>query len=859
MIRTLLQSYSLIALWLQLPSVVEAIPRSRFDARDHASYTPVYYGIGTAPIINGLETYSGSEVTLNSSAPILTLDYGTEVAGFPYFQVTSLTGSAAQIELKYSEQFQGLNLNTGDGPWYFRSPILSTSNILISCFRLYTNSLMNSFRTETFNITSSGVTESFFIQGGQRWQTVTLLSNTSVTISNVGFRPSVDIKPTDNLVGSFSASNDVYDGVWGLGARAVQAACVEVNSQPSTWEISEDGALIHGQYPGVSALGLSYDDYSMSFSTKITRGGTGWRVAAGPNAGYGAYFVLTSDSPQYLSTDSTVVPPNSLIAGYGFSIVNFYLSSAPPLYYPNPLPILENEWYRVTTSIGATGYNVSVNGTQFAFVPYTTFQPYVNAGFGGTNLITSGSWGFGPFMDQVAYVKDVEVVAQDGAVLYTNPLTSTDILEEYLVASNSYAVCLDGAKRDREIWIGDFAHTARELAASTGRFDFIQSMIEFTFRGQFTSGPATGIVPIQDSMGSGLQYQAVYYPSQYSETDYQLFFLLTLGDYFALTSDVTLLSRYWSGAKLLVDAMVSTYLDPSTGLLANASAFWFTAQGYQNATAPTALFAIGLKQLTVVATALKDTTTASYYTALCANLSTAVNTQLWNPTLGAYSVGLDGLSDTSVLATAFTIRSGIANGSQATSSIESLSTLFYLIGYKDSTAIGNGATTQLSPNVQGFLLESLFLAHTQLNVSADIIVPVLQNLLDVYWPKMLNQNEYYTGASWEYVYADGSPGIGIFTSLCHPWGGAPTYVLTDYVLGVRRELDTTTGTYGWVFDPVLEVVQGLGLTWVKGRVPVEGGGWIEAGWSIADGIVTSNLEVFEARGVDVDVRVPSRL
>jgi hypothetical protein len=726
------------------------------------------------------------------------------------------------------------------------------------CSSLYTNGLMNSFRTETFNITNASTTASFFIQGGQRWQTLTLLSNTSVTISNVGFRASVEIQPVDNLAGSFSASNDIYDGLWGLGARAVQAACVEANSQPSTWEISNEGALIRGQYPGVSALGMNYGDYTMSFSTKITRGGTGWRVAAGPNTGYGAYFVLTSDGPQYLSTDSTVVQPNSVIATYGFSIVDFYLSSAPPLYYSNPYPISENEWYRVSTTIGSSGYNISVNGTQFAFVPYTTLQPYVNAGFGGTNLITTGSWGFGPFMDQAAYVKDVEVVAQDGSVLYTNPLTSTDILEEYLVASNAYAVCLDGAKRDREIWIGDFAHTARELAVSTGRYDFIQSMIDFTFLGQFTSGPAAGIVPIQDSMGSAPQYQSVYYPSQYDETDYQLFFLLTLGDYFTLTSDTALLSKYWSGTKLLVEAIVSTYLDPSTGLLASSSASWFTAQGYQNATAPTALFAIGLKQLAIVAKALDDTTTAHHYTALYTNLSTAINNQLWNPTLGAYSTALNGLSDTSVLATSFTIRAGIANSSQATSSIQSLSSLFYLIGYKDSTAIGNGPTTQLSPNVQGFLLESLFLAYTQLNVTADVVVPVLKNLLDVYWPKMLNQNEYYTGASWEYVYADGSPGIGIFTSLCHPWGGSPTYVLTDYVLGVRRELNATTGEYGWVFDPPLEVLKGLGLTWVNGSVPLQSGGWIEASWAITDENITSNLEVKEAPGVNVDVKIPSR-
>jgi hypothetical protein len=211
-----------------------------------------------------------------------------------------------------------------------------------------------------------------------------------------------------------------------------------------------------------------------------------------------------------------------------------------------------------------------------------------------------------------------------------------------------------------------------------------------------------------------------------------------------------------------------------------------------------------------------------------------------------------------VLATAFTIRAGIANSSQASSSIQALSSLFYLIGYKDDTITSNSPTTTLSPNTQGFLLESLFLAYTQLNVTADVVVPVLQNLLDIFWPKMLNQNEYYSGAPWEYLYVDGSPGIGLFTSLCHPWGGAPTYVLTDYVLGVRREVDTT-GEYRWVFDPPLEVLQGLGLTWVKGRVPLPRGGWIEAGWAIDDGFAIWNLEVIGAIGVKVDVKIPSQL
>jgi hypothetical protein len=64
-------------------------------------------------------------------------------------------------------------------------------------------------------------------------------------------------------------------------------------------------------------------------------------------------------------------------------------------------------------------------------------------------------------------------------------------------------------------------------------------------------------------------------------------------------------------------------------------------------------------------------------------------------------------------------------------------------------------------------------------------------------------------------------------------------VLSDYVLGVRRELNSTTGTYEWVFDPIWGIVEGLGLEWAKGRVPLVDGGYIEAEWSYNNGTAGS--------------------
>lgn len=81
-----------------------------------SSYTPKQYHVGSNVTIEGLSGYSGDSFTLDASSRVVTLDYGTEVAGFPYLEVKSL-GAPVQIELKYSEPFEGLGLPQGDGPW----------------------------------------------------------------------------------------------------------------------------------------------------------------------------------------------------------------------------------------------------------------------------------------------------------------------------------------------------------------------------------------------------------------------------------------------------------------------------------------------------------------------------------------------------------------------------------------------------------------------------------------------------------------------------------------------------------------------------------------------------------------------
>lgn len=768
------------------------------------TFQPVAYALSTNPAETGLTTYSADQTyNLSTGSPVLTLDYGVDVAGFPYVDVLSGTG---QVEFKYTEDFDGLNQPYGDGPWSF------------------VISLSNTFRTETFNITGPGRVQSSLLQGGQRWQTITLLTNDTIVLSGSGFEPTVEVCPRETLPGSFAASMQNYSDIWGLGARVVQLACFDNGSQPQTWNITADGAYIPGQQPATSPLGYDLSDYTLSFMTKIVRGGTGWRVLSS-SIRSGPYLVLTSNYPNdttFVNVDRSLLPPNTLIVGNGPSLINqTLLPTSANQYYPVSTTILEDTWYNITTVTSSSGFDVYINGTLSATVA----------------LPGTGTWGFGPFMDQSAYVKDVQVTAPNGTVIYANAMTdSAAVLSEYGTQSNTLTLCVDGAKRDRVIWTGDFVHTARVLAATTNRVDFIQGMIENSFNWQLPAGSdGAGLVATQASLGYDTKYKEEYYDAEYGITDYQIFFLLIVGDYYTLTNDLAFLTPYWPQIQALVSRL-KTYIDPNSGLLGNSyDNDYFTAGGsVVNSTAPTALMTLALRKLVPLAEAVGDSTSAASYNATAQSLADSINALMWNPSIGTYSLAVSDADDYSINAISFTILAGIANATQIESSLATaLPNLFYLLGYKDTYNTGSSLTTQLSPNTQGFLLEALLLTlrNNYTSTASAAALTAVSNLLDVYWPMMLNTSRYYTGASWEYAFPDGSPGIELFTSLAHPWGSAPTYLLTQYVLGVSP---TSPGYEQWSFEPLSVFLQGGldGLTWVEGVVPTPQGDGIVASWNV---------------------------
>ncbi|RMY11697.1 hypothetical protein D0868_02987 [Hortaea werneckii] len=715
---------------------------------------------------------NASPIALSPEKPYVTLDFESDVAGFPSFVVADLT-EAVEIEVKYAEQFMALSNPESDGPWTF------------------SNGLSNSFRVERFSLTKSGPVRSFFVQGAQRWMTIDLLSKSGVTFAKVGFEATSAHNPASELPAQLNTSNPTYDSIWGLGARAAGSFALT----PAT-------LLSHGKS---SLKGHSYVDkpqhspsknYTMEFPTKIIKGGIGWTVGSG-RVPYGANFYLTtngdsSDLPSYINR--TLQPADTLVFNYGWGIVNqTTLETGPNQYFPTEVVLSEDVWKTISTRISPSGYNITVNDHFLAFVPITEQTIEAATGRFGPGSPYLGTWGFGPWKDQAAWV-----------------------LGEYGVAPLEASVCLDGGKRDRLIWIGDFYHTARIIAASALRYDYILSSIEHVFQWQKPNAPFKDFVPISLPMGTNLRYLN-WYADQYAGLIYyQDLFMASVGNYFMSSADIAGLRPIWPKLKNLVQARLA-YIVPSTGLVAGIRGepdpSYFLGQA--NGSANTALLAYTLKSLVPLATAI----------AIAANLGEATNRHLWNAELGIYSLSLEAPSNYSLASIAWIILSGTANSTRAASSIAKMEDLRSGVGCKSSSGEADGDKVELSANILGFVLDALFYAHHTLGVDS---LGVEKSLLDDYWSSMVNQDEYRSGASWEYVYPDGSPGIDLFTSLSRPWGGAPTYVLPESVVGIRA---VGPGYREWA---LMAAVAEMGLEHASATAVTPFGN-IEVTWMVPEG------------------------
>ncbi|KAF9767665.1 hypothetical protein IL306_015125 [Fusarium sp. DS 682] len=131
-----------------------------------------------------------------------------------------------------------------------------------------------------------------------------------------------------------------------------------------------------------------------------------------------------------------------------------------------------------------------------------------------------------------------------------------------------------------------------------------------------------------------------------------------------------------------------------------------------------------------------------------------------------------------------------------------------------------GFAQKISPYSSAYHLRAAF-------ESGDAVI--VRRLLKSLWAPMANPaHANYTNCFWETLDPDGTPGLGIITSLCHGWASGPTAELSRHVLGVQA---VEPGYKKWQVKP-----QTLRLEWAKGRVPTEHG-TIEVDWKFKSGLL----------------------
>ncbi|KAJ5753780.1 uncharacterized protein N7511_007933 [Penicillium nucicola] len=780
---------------LPWPPVTSSTLREALPESVHVSPEFISKGL-TETRVNG----SGESVlNFTKTGDIYTLDYGVDVAGKATFEVSEIKGNP-QIEVKYSEAFNGLLVPQSDGPFAF------------------SNALAGTFRIETFNITKIGPLDGFFIQGSQRWQSIKLVKGEKLVIKKIGITPTVDQTPISSIKGYFASSNASYTDIWALGPRTQQLACYGPGSQTSSWEITPNGAYIRGQKPASTARVPNISNYTLTFETMIDFGGTGWRVDTEIDAiqATGPIFILTSNYPEgsFANIDRSLVPPNTLVLGRGWSLQN---QTSLPGYVLDKFSIgfnvTEKTWHTIKTeSPGDDTYSVYLDSHRIAHFNISSYglgdpNPYIQGG-------ATKSFAFGPWQDQAAYVRNVNVTLSTGENVYSNPMTDSDVLIEYGVHSNDKYACSDSGKRDRYDWLGDRFVSSRVIMASTHQSEYVWGPAEQMFSRQTSSGQ----IPI-NTLFSPLNMESALIRAANVDpllVDYNFDFMQTIYNYWYSSGNDTFIKAHWPQMVASTSYAMSRSLDPATKLFgAPSGALGLPLSGQKGQAlgpAVTVSMILGLERLADMADYLGYYDSANRYKEQARLSRNAIETLLWNETGGYFTSTLGG-TDFDVLDIAQVLLAKIGTTEQRTRTIERLVDLQFPAGYSNGTRYVNTPGI-VNPYSMSFLLEGLAMSNE---------TEMAQNLLDATWGPMVRRDSNYTGGYWEYVSPDGAyPGIDLFTGLSHFWGSYPTVFLTEHVLGIRA---ASVGYKEFVFAPLT----GFKTNWVQGRVPTPHG-IIYAAW-----------------------------
>ncbi|KAH8653589.1 glycoside hydrolase family 78 protein [Xylariales sp. PMI_506] len=434
----------------------------------------------------------------------------------------------------------------------------------------------------------------------------------------------------------------------------------------------------------------------------------------------------------------------------------------------------------------------------------------------------------------------------DGA--YTNEMVTATFLGNDTEPRNADSpsiegklVLQDGAKRDRDPYVGDLAVSALTAFLTHDVQEAARNVMEDLIQHQSTDGwipPAS----IND-------YQLQLF-------DYPLWWVSCAWDYVYYTGNVSYIEAYYANLQLVLNNYYPSNTDNTTSLLVRPDGFgdfaFITRPG--SAGYYSALYVLALNRAADLAGLVSGAENdAQTWRERAIAVSAGFVSQLWDASVGAFldrnctGAGCDAhAQDGNSLA----VLAGVvaANSSEAAASLAYLSSAnayeygnaFYDAGGNDITGC-DGCSERVYAFISYFEMAARF--------EAGLASSALDQIRRTYgWMAAREPG----GTFWEGIGADGTPYEGAYTSMAHGWSTGVVPLLSGYVLGVRP---VGPGFAEWAVKPVVVADDDSDISWARGAVPTPSGP-IQVSWVLDADTGALNISVDAPSGTSGTVSVP---